>query len=508
MSTKTANDLRRNDKPGEVRKMEPVFEVVDFDTLSPAEEAFGDAFDSMLIGQPEARRIALEIRARHRNPTRNKEVPLGVYYFIGKSRRGKSRFAQVLAKIFHGSEKALIRVTSEDYYDESQMNDLRGAPPKYVGYREPVDWKKLKKETLAQVDGYSKVSDWNRQRVRLDSGEEIDIVVIEEFAKSGRDFYKFWMEVFDKGGKTLANGEYADFSNTVFIITDNLGMDKVEKEESGKTIGFRSGEKKVLTPAEVEAIVREEMKRFPPEFRNRIDEMCIFRELTADETMQIVHIQVQMLKDRIMDQMKRGDDFELDVTQSACDFLLKESDEDVANLKRTLLRFVEAPLGRMLDKDNPEKVLGGDLVRVSWDGKSKTLTFQVARGAGEIDTNLEGLRRFLGDTDETQKGLAFQRRLSKVRGAVARSKQEDWTITLASDELAEVQSAGADLFHDLKEIYGFKVTSFSASFETPYVAVFIVRGSQEQVDLFSQMNPECTVKKMSRALVPVEPKKS
>lgn len=507
MSTKTEND-RRRDKPGEGRKMKPVFEVVDLDVLSPAEEAFGEDFDNQLIGQPEARRIALDIRARYRNPTRNKEVPLGVYYFVGKSRRGKSKFAQVLAKIFHGSEKALIRVTSEDYYDESQMNDLRGAPPKYVGYREPVEWKRLKKETLAQVDGYSKITDWNRVRVRMDSGEEIDIVVIEEFAKSGRDFYKFWMEIFDKGGKTLANGEYADFSNTVFIITDNLGMDKVEKEENGKAIGFTSGQKKILTHDEVLAIVQEEMKRFPPEFRNRIDEMCVFRELTADETMQIVHIQVNLLKDRILDQMKRGDDFELDVTQSACDFLLKESNEDVANLKRTLLRYVEAPLGRMLDRDNPEKVLGGDLVQVSWDGKSKHLTFKIARGAGEIDTNLEGLRRFLGDTEETQKGLAFQRRLSKARGAVARSKMESWNITLQSDELADVQSAGADLFHELKEVYGLKVSSFSASFEAPYLAVFIVRGTKEQLDLFQERNPECKVKPVSTALVPVAPKKS
>lgn len=505
MSTKNSTQMGRGDDSRK-SSAKPVFEVVDFDVLSPAEEAFGEEFDNRLIGQPEAREIAMDIRARYRNPMRNKDVPLGVYYFVGKSRRGKSLFGQVLAEIFHGDKKALTRVTSEDYYDESQMNDLRGAPPKYVGYREPVNVKTMEAAKIAQVDGYSKVSDWNRIRVRLNSTETIDIVVIEEFAKAGRDFFKFWMEVFDKGGKTLANGEYADFSNTVFILTDNLGMDKVEKEESGKTIGFRSGEKKVLTHGEVESIVREEMKRFPPEFRNRIDQVCVYRELTADETMQIVNIQVQAFKDRIIDQMDRGDDFELEVDQSAREFLLKEADEDVANLKRTILKYIEAPIGRLLDKVNPNRVLGGDLVRISWDGKSAKLTFAIARGEGEVDSNIEGLRRFLGDTPETQSGLAFQRRLHRARASMARQKTENFTITLQSDDLADVQSAGADLFHELKEIYGLKVNSFSASFEAPFVAVFVVRGTQEQMDLFSQMNPECTVKKPSRALV-VLPKK-
>jgi len=439
---------------------------------------------------------------------RNKDYPLGIYYLVGKSRRGKSLLAQVLAHMFHGDKSALTRITSEDYYDDSQMMDLIGAPPKYVGYRAPVDVKQMKAERLAQVDGYSKVTDWNRIRVRINSSETIDIVVLEEFSKSGKDFFKFWMEVFDKGRKVLGNGETADFSNTVFILTDNLGMDKVEKEEEGNTIGFNSGVKKTLSHDEIEAIVMKEMKRFPPEFRNRIDQITVYRELTAQETMQIVDIQVAQFSDRIVEQMPRGEDFELDVQLSARQFLLKEAEEDVANLKRTIMKHIEVPMGRMLDRDNPEKVLGGDLVRVSWDGKSTKLTFAIARGEGNVDTNIEGLKRYLGDSPENMKGLAFQRRLAKVRGTVKRENMKDWSVILKAPTLDEVMSEGYAVQHDLKELYGLKMLNMSVNYEAPYMVVYVVRGTKEQLDMVASMNPELEIKEMSRALVVVNPKKS
>ncbi len=147
------------------------FVVVDLERQTPAEEQFANRFDSRLIGQPEARQIALDVRAKLRNPLRSKDYPLGVYYCVGKSRRGKSLLAQVLATLFHGDKDALTRITAEDYLDDSQMTDLTGATPKYIGYRAPVDLAKMPREQLLQTDGYSKVSEWNRLRVRVNSKE-------------------------------------------------------------------------------------------------------------------------------------------------------------------------------------------------------------------------------------------------------------------------------------------------------------------------------------------------
>lgn len=510
MSSTTATRNGRGDKPGDRnrKRMEPVFDVVDLDTLTPAEEAFGDEFDTQLIGQPEAREIALEVRSRMNNPMRNKKFPLGIFLLVGKSRRGKSLLAQVLAKMLHGDDEALTRVTSEDYYDESQMNDLRGAPPKYVGHREPVDVRSMKREKLAQVDGYSKISEWNRIRVRLNSACEIDVVVIEEFSKSGLDFYKFWMEVFDKGKKTLANGELVDFTNTVFILTDNLGMDEVEKEEEGSSIGFGSGQKKVLSHEQITTIVQKSMRRrYKPEFRNRIDRMVVYRELSAEDTLKIVDINVQQLYDRIIDQMPRGDDFTMDVRPCARKFLLKAAEEDVANLKRVILQHVEGPLGRILAKDNPNRVLGGDLLRVTWDGKSEKLTFAIARGEGDVDENIEGLMRVLGDTSESMKGVAYQRRLSKLRGAMTRENTKEWAVTVQANDRDELMMETYTIQDELKQHYGLKISNMSINFEAPYEATIVVKATRDQMDMVSQQYG-VTVKEMSRALVVVNPKKN
>lgn len=481
------------------------FVVVDLDELSPAEEQFGERFDARLIGQPEARQIALDVRSNYKNPLRNKKRPLGVYYLVGKSRRGKSLLAQVLAYLFHGDAEALTRLTSEDYQDDSDMHGLVGAPPRYVSWRKPVDAARLSREQLAQTDSYSVVTNWNRIRVRLNSKEYIDVVVLEEFEKSGPDFYKFWMEVFDKGKKVLANGEVADFTNTVFILTSNLGMDTVEQEERGG-IGFNNGPKK-LTHDRIVAVVEDKMRRrYKPEFRNRLDGVVVYRELTRDDVRRIVDIEVQELQDRIVDQMPRGADFTLEVTDTARAFLLAESKDEVAELKRVIARHMEKPLGRLLDEDNPERILGGDLVRVSWDGTSTSLTFEIARGAGDFAEGVEGLQVYGGDTPETAHGMAFQRRVEKARHKARREKTKEWSVILTARTLDEFAEESACLLHDLERVFEVEVPDYSVHKRTPYTLSLVVVCTEEQIALIRTQYPELSTNPISRALVPVNTK--
>jgi hypothetical protein len=496
MNTRTNNTEPERELP---------FVVVDLDTMTPAEEQYASRFDSHLIGQPEARQIALDVRAKYRNPLRSRDYPLGVYYCVGKSRRGKSLLGQVLAELFHGSKKALTRITAEDYLDDSQMSDLTGATPKYVGYRAPVDISKMSREELAKTDGYSKVSQWNRVRVRINSKEHIDVVVIEEFEKSGYDFFKFWMEIFDKGGKTLGNGEEADFSNTVFILTSNIGMDRVEREERGG-IGFNRQEKK-LSHAEIVSIVKQEMARvYKPEFRNRLDGVVVFQELTKEDVAKIVDIEVDKIEQRILDQMPRGEDFTLDVTESARRFVLEQTGGEVAELKRVLESQVMNALGRMLDPDNADRVLGGDLVRVSWDGKSNKLTFAIARGHGDFEQGLENLQIYGGDTAGSLKGLSLQRRVTKARMKARREADKEWNLVLtfaSHDQFAEEAPA---LIHDVKSVFEIRVKGYSVQEEAPYSVTLVAFATEEQIGLVKELYPELEAKPVTRALVPVAKK--
>lgn len=481
------------------------FKVVDLKTISGAEERFGEKFDSRLIGQPEARQIAMDIRTRYKNPLRSLDYPLGIYYCVGKSRRGKSLLGQVLAWMFHGDKDALIRITAEDYHDDSQMSDLTGATPKYVGHRNPVDLRRMPRERLMQVDGYSKVSEWNRVRVRINSKEYIDVVVIEEMEKAGPDFFKFWMEVFDKGRKTLGNGEMADFRNTVFIITSNIGMRRVEKEEKGG-IGFGAKEKK-LSHEQIVAIVNQEMERFyPPEFRNRLDSVIVYRELTREGVSKVVDIECDKILERVVTQMPRGEDFSLEIDPSAREFLLNQTGGEVAELKRVLENKLVTPMGRILDEDNPDRVRGGDLVRVSWDGKSEDLTVEIARGYGDVDDNLEGLDVHGGDTMETMRGLAMQRRIAKARMRASRENEKEWTVTLLGVDKDDFQEEAAGLIHDLKELHELRVKSYFISEEAPYTVMVVVVATEEQLKVVHEYYPEMTYKEVARAQVPAKRK--
>lgn len=479
------------------------FVVVDQERMTPAEEQFASRFDSRLIGQPEARQIALDVRAKLRNPLRSKDYPLGVYYCVGKSRRGKSLLAQVLAMLFHGDKDALTRITAEDYMDDSQMTDLTGATPKYVGYRAPVDVSKMPREQLLQTDGYSKVSQWNRVRVRIDSKEFIDVVVIEEFEKSGYDFFKFWMEVFDKGRKTLGNGEVVDFSNTVFILTSNIGMSRVEKEESGG-IGFNRNAK-TLTHDEIVRIVNDEMKRaYKPEFRNRLDAVVVYRELTKSDVAKIVDIEVDKIEERIVKQMPRGSDFTLDVHASAREFLLAKTGGEVAELKRVLESKLVTPMGRLLDPDNEDRVKGGDLLRVSWDGKSETLTFAIARGHGDVDNDLEGLKLYSGDTAGSLKGLSLQRRVAKARQRARREAEKEWNLVLTFAGKDEFEEEAPALIHDVRSVFEVRVKGYAIQEEAPYSVTLTVIASEDQIKLVKELYPELEAKAVVRALVPVK----
>jgi len=477
--------------------------VVDQERMTPAEEQFASRFDSRLIGQPEARQIALDVRAKYRNPLRSRDYPLGVYYCVGKSRRGKSLLAQVLATLFHGDKDALTRITAEDYLDDSQMTDLTGATPKYIGYRAPVEATKMSREELLKTDGYSKVSEWNRVRVRLGSKEFIDVVVIEEFEKAGYDFFKFWMEVFDKGRKTLGNGEVVDFSNTVFILTSNIGMSRVEKEEAG-SMGFVSN-KKTLSHEEIVRVVHDEMKRaYKPEFRNRLDSVVVYRELTKSDVAKIVDIEVDKIEERIVKQMPRGSDFTLDVQASAREFLLHKTGGEVAELKRVLEGKLVTPMGRLLDPDNADRVQGGDLVRITWDGKSENLTFAIGRGQGDCASDLEGLKIYGGDTAGSLKGLSLQRRVSKARQKARRDAEKEWTLVLTFSGKDEFEEEAPALIHDVKNVFDVRVKGYAIQEEAPYSVTLTVIASDDQIGLVKELYPELDAKPVVRALVPVK----
>lgn len=468
---------------------EPEFVIVDSLEMTTGEREFVGEFGRQIVGQPEIVSVAQMIYTAYKNPLRDKKRPLGIYYLVGKSRTGKSKTARALAQIFHGDEEALTRISAGGYDDAHEMSDIKGAPPSYVGYRDPADPKhKLEPH---DVDSYSLISPHNLRRVRLGSGEVIDIIVIEEFEKACPDFFKFWMDAFDRGKITLRNGEVVDLSNAVFILTSNLATDEIDRYEQGGMGLVNKGRKAT------HAVIKEEVEKamratYRKEFRNRLDAVIVFRDLTAEDIAAIVNLEIDGVQDRIIDQMPRGEEFVLDVQPAARKFLLAAADGEVAELKRSIERHLMQRLGRLLSGG---KIKGGDLVRVDHVEGSSELTFAVAKGAAkqaladkmEINPN--------DDTPETRKGLAFQRRVSRAKQKAKSEKDEVKTFKVgvfrpSQDDFVDQLR---NLMRDIKLVVEARIVAVTTPMERPWRGEVVIKATAEQVALLRDICPELEI---------------
>ncbi len=350
--------------------------------VNQKEEWFVRQFSKQVIGQPEALQVALQAYDAANNPLRDMSRPIGIYLLIGPSRTGKTLTAETLALLLHGNKDALIRLQGGDYRQEHQLLDLKGAPPSYVGYKDPAEGKGALAEN--EVDPVSVISSHNMKRVRLGSDSTVNIILVDESEKAHPEFFKLWMGIFDTGTLRLGNGEMVDFSNTIFIMTSNLGMAAVEKLARGG-IGFTNNARDV-TREDVQSVVERALVQvYPPEFRNRIDAVVIFQPLQHSDMKNIVNHEIELVQERIDKQLPRGRSFALRVTEAAQDFLLQETlnkHNSIAEVKRVVNRQIETPLGRELQRGT---IKGGDVVQVSL-GADGALSFALERGVSEEES--------------------------------------------------------------------------------------------------------------------------
>lgn len=456
------------------------FVVVDHEELTAAETAFAERFGARVIGQPGALTVAQLAHNLANNKLRDKGRPVGIFYLAGPSRTGKSLTGVALAEILHNNPDAMIRIQASDYTEDHQILDLKGAPPSYTGYRDPKDPKN--KLEAHETDPYSIVSPHNMRRVRLGSNCEIDIVVIEEFEKSSPDFYKFWMGVFDKGVARLGNGDVADFRNTIFILTSNIGMDELEKRTT-RSIGFVNRETKVQA-ADVESVVEEAMRRtYKPEFRNRLDAIVVFQPFSLDTLVKIVDAELGIVQDRINTEMPAGEDFMLVVSDEAKQHLLKSVDNNVAELKRVINRDVLMPLGRLL---NGAKVKGGDIVRIDVEGEK--LCFRVASdglGVGEHEKEIRKLGTKAGAVN-----MSLQREVRKAALNAKSQKAEKWSVIMTGGSKELMSSKAVELLHTIESVLELKVNYVGYERVSPFVFSAIVVATREQINILSRLHQE------------------
>ena len=272
-----------------------------------------------VIGQNEA--ISAISRAIRRNQSgiRTSKRPIGSFMFLGPTGVGKTELAKALAEVLFDDETALIRFDMSEYMEKFAASRLNGAPPGYVGYEEGGEL---------------------TEKVR---NRPYSVLLFDEVEKAHPDIFNVLLQVLDDGVLTDSKGRKVDFSNTIIIMTSNLGATSLRDD---KTVGFGVRDARFNHESMEKRMMEELKKSYRPEFINRIDEKVVFHSLTSEDMQEVVKI---MVKPLIVSLAEKG--IELKFQPSALKLLAKEGydpEMGARPLRRTLQTQVEDHLSELL----------------------------------------------------------------------------------------------------------------------------------------------------------------
>ncbi|MEL7169345.1 MAG: AAA family ATPase, partial [Bacteroidota bacterium] len=299
--------------------------------------------EKRVVGQPEAIRAVANAVRRGRAGLQEASRPIGSFIFLGTTGVGKTELAKALAEQLFDNDDAVVRIDMSEYQERHAVSRLIGAPPGYVGF-----------------DEGGQLTEAVRRR-------PYSVVLLDEFEKAHPEVFNVLLQVLDDGRLTDSKGRTVDFTNTLVIMTSNLGSDLIQRR-----MEVADGP---LTERDLDQLGADMMARLKqqlrPEFLNRIDETVVFRPLGRDQIHRIVEIQVAHLR-RLA---QKNHKLDLVLTAAAKDVLAQQGYDPVFGA-RPLKRVIQRALANQL----AEQILAGfvregDTVKVdaSADGSGVTL---------------------------------------------------------------------------------------------------------------------------------------
>jgi ATP-dependent Clp protease ATP-binding subunit ClpC len=302
-----------------------------------------------IVGMNEAIKALSQAIRRTRAGLKDPRRPGGSFIFAGPTGVGKTELAKTLAEFLFGDEDSLIQLDMSEYSEKHTVSRLFGSPPGYVGYEEG-----------GQLT----------EKVRR---KPFSVVLFDEVEKAHPDIFNTLLQVLEDGRLTDSQGRMVDFKNTVIIMTTNLGTRDITKG----ALGFSAGPETKSEYERMKNKVQDELKQhFRPEFLNRVDDIIVFPQLSQEEIVQIVDLEIAKLDSRLKDK-----DMGLELTMMAKALLAKKGYDPVLGarpLRRTIQREIEDVLS--------EKILYGELksgefvlVDATGDEKDSTFSFTGSR---------------------------------------------------------------------------------------------------------------------------------
>jgi ATP-dependent Clp protease ATP-binding subunit ClpB len=265
-----------------------------------------------VIGQEQAVTAVADAIQRSRAGLSDPNRPIASFLFLGPTGVGKTELSKALAAQLFDSADAMVRIDMSEYMEKHAVSRLIGAPPGYVGYEEG-----------------GQLTESVRRRPYA-------VILFDEVEKAHPDVFNVMLQILDDGRVTDGQGRTVDFTNTVLILTSNIGSASI-LDLAGDPA--RHGE--------MERRVNEALRgHFRPEFLNRLDETIIFHSLRAEELRQIVELQVERLRLRLADR-KIG----LELDAASLDWLATAGYDPVYGarpLKRAIQRELETPIAKAI----------------------------------------------------------------------------------------------------------------------------------------------------------------
>ena len=265
-----------------------------------------------VIGQEEAVTAVADSIQRSRAGLADPQRPTASFIFLGPTGVGKTELAKALAQSLFDTEQALVRIDMSEYMEKHSVSRLVGAPPGYVGY-----------------DEGGQLTEAIRRR-------PYSVILFDEIEKAHPDVFNIMLQVLDDGRLTDSQGRTVDFTNTIIIMTSNIGSQYI-LDVAGDDTQYEEMRSRVM------AAMRDS---FRPEFLNRIDEIIIFHALVKEQLRYIVQLQVKGLEQRLDDQK-----LALKISDAGLDYLAELGYDPVYGarpLKRAISRYLETAIAKSI----------------------------------------------------------------------------------------------------------------------------------------------------------------
>lgn len=271
-----------------------------------------------VVGQAKAVEAVSNAVRRSRSGLQDPNRPIGSFLFLGPTGVGKTELCKALAEVMFDDESAMVRIDMSEFMEKHTVSRLVGAPPGYVGYEEG-----------------GQLTEAVRRR-------PYSVVLLDEIEKAHNDVFNILLQVLDDGRLTDGQNRTVDFTNTVIVMTSNIGSQMIQRvaEEGG-------------SEEDMHQAVQDSLKaRFLPEFLNRIDETIIFEPLKKEQIRRIVGLQIKRLEKQLADKH-----ISLSVTERALDAIADEGYDPIYGarpLKRVIQRRLQNKIASVLLKREPD----------------------------------------------------------------------------------------------------------------------------------------------------------